>query len=651
MTSTAASSAEAPVPKGQIIGARFVVEDAHGREPIGALVAARDQKTKKPVLLRLLAPALFATPATAEVLRTEVRLATTTSHKHLASVYGTGSHAGTRFVASEWLDERTIASLIGERRAAGDPLSLAEVAAMLVALADALAPLHARGSAHGAVRPTIVHLAGAAVKLDEVGVARAVLRTAGASAFGEEALQFIAPELRAGPLAPSVAADVFGLGGVLYALLCLRYPSDTFVPPSHAHPEGTPELDAILMKCLAPSPEQRYASVSEVRAALAPFLVASAPATSSADDLDIPLSIAPAATEAASAAPAIPKAPPAPRITAKGGAPVVGQRISLHEEFRPSLPEASTAGEPLERLSLPSPHAQVDLGTLLKKISENDAPRWMAQKDGLDHGPFSGRELVELIAKGEVRGEHGLLNMDTGERRKVEQWPDFTEFVEQHRLKRAAEAETHAIAQSAKVESRSDTAKFLVGGAVVFGLALIIGVFLYTRNAEQQREIAMNDLADLYARGDVQIEGAAGILPDPPPAARRSGARRSGGGGGGGGGGGRSYEDAMSEPIDMGDVSGSGGEGRLSPSQVAGVMNGQINSMFGCVSSELRSGRSLGRVRIDVAIAGSGRVLGSSVRSGSSEFQRCIQGRVGAIHFPSFGAPRMGASYSFDASQ
>jgi hypothetical protein len=324
--------------------------------------------------------------------------------------------------------------------------------------------------------------------------------------------------------------------------------------------------------------------------------------------------------------------------------PVVGQRISIHEEFRPSAISLVPEGAPA-----PASSAHVDLGGLLKKITENDAPRWMAQKDGLDHGPFSGRELVELIAKGDVLGDYGLLNMDTGERRKVSEWPDFIEFVEQHRLKRAVEAETHAIAHSAKVETRGNVAKFMVAGAVIVGILMILGVFLYTRGAEQDQQVAMNDLADLYARGDIQIEGAAGILPDPPPATRRGG----GGGhrGGGGGGGGRSYEDAMSEAMDIGDATRAGGEGRLSPAQVAGVMNGQINWMFGCVSSELRSGRSVGRVRIDIAIAGSGQVMGSSVRAGSPEFQRCIQGRVGGIRFPSFGAPRMGASYAFDASQ
>jgi serine/threonine-protein kinase len=643
--SETAPSTESSLTPGRVIGARFAVERVHGTDPFGTLVAARDQKTKKAVLLRILTPGLFATPQAAEILRNEVRVATTTTHKHLGSVFGTGADGGSRFVASEWLSGTRLSDLVSEKRAAGDPIPLREACAMVAQICDAIQPLHVRHSAHGAVRPAIVMVTDHGVKLDEVGIARAVVRTAGAAALGEATLPYVAPELRSGPGEPTVAADVFGLGSILYGVLCLRAPDEHFVAPSVAHPEGTPALDAILLRCLAPDPTQRYASAHDLRAALGPFVNASSEQSLDVDvDVDIPLSVAPAAPEGPPLPRVqIPKAPPTPRIDL-GTAPAVGQRISLHEDFRPSAISLVPDGGPA-----PTPSAQVDLGSLLKKITENDAPRWMAQKDGLDHGPFSGRELVELIAKGEVLGDHGLLNMDTGERKKVSEWPDFIEFVEQHRLKRAIEAETHAIAHSEKVEKRGNVAKFLFAGAAIAAILLVLGVFLYTRGAEQDQAIANSDLADLYARGEVQIEGAAGILPDPP---RGSGRRGSGGHrSGGGGGGGRSYEDAMNEAMDIGDATRSGGEGRLSPAQVAGVMNGQINSMFGCVSSELRGGRSLGRVRIDMAIAGSGQVIGSSVRAGSPEFQRCIQGRVGSIRFPSFGAPRMGASYSFDASQ
>jgi hypothetical protein len=325
-----------------------------------------------------------------------------------------------------------------------------------------------------------------------------------------------------------------------------------------------------------------------------------------------------------------------PKLVVPGQeAPQVGQRVSIHEEFRPSL-----VGAPPAQAS-----ALVDLSKIMSKITENDAARWMAQKDGLDHGPFSGRELVGLIAKGEVLGDHVVLNMDTGERRKVREYPEFLEFVEQYKIKAHAEAEKVAIVESAKTEKASNTAKFVVAGGILAAVAVVLGVFFYTRAAEQSHAVAAADLADLYARGEANIEGTAGILPDPPRGSHH-GPRRSGGGGAG-----TSYEEAMSQVVDLGSAAGSGGEGRLSPAQVAGVMNGRINALFDCVGPELRSGGHLGHVRVSIAIAGDGHVLGSSPDSGSPAFQRCIQGVVAGIHFPSFGAPRMGASFAFDASQ
>jgi hypothetical protein len=77
-------------------------------------------------------------------------------------------------------------------------------------------------------------------------------------------------------------------------------------------------------------------------------------------------------------------------------------------------------------------------------------------------------------------------------------------------------------------------------------------------------------------------------------------------------------------------------------------MNRKLDSLFGCVGQELRGGGHVGTVRIDLAIAGSGKVMGASVSGGSGGFQNCIAAKVRAISFPSFPAPRMGARYSFN---
>lgn len=636
--------APATLSAGHVVGARFEVEKAVRDDALGSLLRAKDQKTKRAILLRVLSPALFAKPEAVEALRNELKTAAALMHKNICSTFGTGvEKSGARFVATEWLEGPSLRDMVAQKTGVGAARPLAESAGIVAQVAEALGAIHQKNAVHGGLRPAVVWPA-PKVKLAEVGVAAAVLKAGGAAAFGESEASYLAPEVRSGS-APTAASDVFGLGGVFYALVCGRLPTEDFVPPSQAHPEGTPEADAFLFKCLSGDPAQRFASASDARAAL----LALAPGASGAtrkdpSGIDIDISVdehrrskfPPSAN-----AGGVPTPPP-------NAIPQIGQRVSIHEDFRASMPAPIPKAAPLpfDAPAAPVTSAHVDLGALISKIGENDAPRWMVTKDGLDHGPFSGRELVGLIGKGEVLGESLLHNMDTGERKKVKEHPDFVEFVEQWRLKKQGMDEQHAIVRSAKVETASNFAKFMVAGAVVLAVGVVATGFFLSRQAETERAVAAAGLADLYERGEVEIEGTAGILEDPPRGGGRRGGRR-GGGGGGGGGAGSSYEDAMNEVVDLGSATGSGGEGRLSPAQVAGVMNGHINQLFTCVSAELRNGGSLSRVRLDIAIAGSGSVLGTSVRAGSPEFQRCIASRVASIRFPSFGAPRMGASYSF----
>lgn len=628
----APSDPVSPLAPGQVVGGRFAIEREVRTDALGTVLRAIDQRTKRPIALRVL-PAGLRAPSD-EQLKAEVKLVTPITHKNLASTFGTGiEKSGARYVATEWIEGANLAEELARKRLGAGHVSFADAVSATAQLAEALGALHAKGAVHGGVRPAVVW-ASPRVKLGEAGVTRAALRS-GAPALGDSEQMFLAPELRAGA-APYVASDIFGLGAVFYALVCGRSPSE-FVPPSAAHPEATAAADAFLLRCLAPDPAARFASAEEAaRAALA--LVAGSGGVGASLEIDIELDASGKSRR--------------PPPMASEAVPAVGARVSLHEDFRPSLASSIGAGGrlsgPLDGAA-PAPRtSQVDLGALIAKIGQSDAARWMVTKAGLDHGPFSGRELVALIGKGEFVGGDGLLNMDTGERKKISEHPDFAEFAEQWRLKKQSIDEQQALVQSAKTEKVGNAAKFLVAGAVFVAAALVAVGFFLSRQAESEEEIASANLADLYERGEVEIEGTAGILEEPPR--RAGGGRRPGGGGGGGGGGaGRSYEDAMNEVVDIGDATGSGGEARLSPAQVAGVMNGHIDSFFGCVSAELRGGRSLGRVRIDMAIGGSGAVMGSSVRAGSPEFQRCVQGRVAAIRFPSFSAPRMGASFSFSA--
>ncbi len=631
---------------GAVVGGRFEIERAVGEDALGTILAARDQKTQRPIAVRVLAPGLIATPAALETLRAEVKTAASIQHKNLVGTYGMGNDkSGARFVAAEWMDGRTLADVVREKKDSAQPMSLRGAYNVLAHVCKALDAARAAGASHGALRPSAVWIGkNGRVKVSGLGLDRAIVKTAGPTALGAAEQAFLAPEVKAGA-DPDTRSDVFGLGGLLYTMLTGRSAADDFVAPSQAHPEASPELDEVLLKCLSLDPAQRYATPLEVKEALVALAEGTKPSEDQGDfgvdvDLDVDIGSMPPPPSPAAAAPvpvpkaAAPKPPakaaPAAKAAAAAAVPQVGARVAADESFR--LPIQGPA---------PVMSAEVDLGDLLSKITENDAARWMVVKDNLDHGPFSGRELVQLILKGDVLGDHGLLNMDTGARRKVKEAPEFAEFVEQWKIKKAEADHKVALAKSEKRQKLGFVFYAAVLGGVLALGGAAVGIYFVTRPEATHEERAAADLADLYARGEIEITGTAGILPDPAPGT--GGRRRRGRGGAGG----ASYEDAMNEVVNLGNAAEGGGSmARLSPQQVAGVMNSNINRLLPCVARE----PNVGNVQIDLAIAGSGQVLGASVRNGSPAFQSCVAGRVRQIRFPSFAAPRMGATFRFSTN-
>lgn len=641
---------------GTVVGGRFAIEGQEYADHLGIVLRSKDTKTDKPIALRLLAPGLVDT-AGMKVLRAECRTAASLSHKNIVTTYGVGTARGRAFVATAWVEGRPLTDVIAARRKNGGHMSLGGIYRILEHVCRALTVAQPK-ACHGTLRPSAVWIADdGRVQVTDFGLARALLAGRGAAVFAKEDQSCFAPEVKAGS-PPTAAADIFGLGAILYLLLTGKSPADGFVPPSQVHPDATSEIDQVLLMCLAADPAARFASPDEVRAAVQP-LIAGAPTVPLETDLgvkEVVRTVAPPAMadiggdESGSIdveldididvgsiqAPATPQASLDPFAQAPSG-PQAGDRVSIHEEFRASIPNpppASTTNE---------------LGNALKELTANDAPRWMVDKDGLSHGPFDARELVELIIKGEVLEAHVLSNMDTGAKKPIKQWPEFKEFVEQQKLRQRQQVRKDALDDAEKSEKRSGATKLIIGGLLIGGLVTAAVVFFATRDAGDEETVVDAELGELFEHGEIEIEGTAGILPDPPRRGR--GMRRAGAMGGGGGGFAGSYEDAMNRAVELGDATMGGGQGRLSPAQVVGVMNRQVNRIYSsCVGPEAARGGRLGNVTIDIAIAGSGSVQGVSARQGSGAFKACVQRAVRRVRFPSFGAPRMGARYSFDAS-
>lgn len=648
MQSTQGSSTNSTIAPGTRVGGRFMIEATEVPSPtdaLGVVLQARDEKTNKLIAVRVLSSAFAGDLQAFEAIRTEVRAAAKLKHRSLVGTYGIGTHEHHHFVACEWVQGIPLSDFMARRRQSGTQLSLRGAYNVVAHMTKALTEVHTTGC-HGALRPAVVWVTSSGrVKIGDLGLSLALANSGQWRLLESTEQAFLAPEVRAGGHA-SASSDVYGVGALFYALLTGDAPGASYVAVSHVRDDVSTGLDDIIAACLDPDPTKRFAHVQDIGQALLP-LVAGTPEPQHDEfgvdleiDVDIAASIAPPAPVLTSAR----KIPPP--TASRGSSPNNGAAARITHDPLAARAPSTPGGEKAARA--PAPPKEVSLAELTAKLTENDAPRWIAVKDGLDHGPFTARELIKLIVEGQILERHVLLNMSSSDKKPLGEWPEFHEFVQQYKLHKADADHAVALEKSTRIERGGNVAKFVILGVSLAVLVVAGGGYMMSRQAAKKRAAQHDtDLAAMFEGGKVKISGTAGIL-EAGPRRGGGGQRRAGGSTVSDNGGGfASYEDAMNVAMDLGNASKGGDERQLSPSDIEGVMNRKLNSLFGCVSQELRSGGHLGTIRMDLVILGSGQVMGASINMGSASFKQCLVGKLRQIHFPSFPAPRMGARYSF----
>jgi eukaryotic-like serine/threonine-protein kinase len=226
----------------------------------GELFRARDTKKGRTVAIRIL-PSDFVDIAGRRAFVESARGVTALSHPNITTLFDVGHYNGRIFIVFEYLRGQSLRSEMG-----GRPLNVRRALELGIQMADAIANAHACGYAHCGLSPdSVVITAKGHAKIPALALAS----RDGFAASDTAALHdYDAPEEARG-LPSDERSDIYSVGAVMYETLTARRPMHRgAAAPSASNPHVPPELDEVVLKAVAPNPDNRYESAAAFAAQL-----------------------------------------------------------------------------------------------------------------------------------------------------------------------------------------------------------------------------------------------------------------------------------------------------------------------------------------------------------------------------------------------
>lgn len=256
---------------GQVINFRYEVLEKVGDGALFSVFKCRDKVLNRLVALKVLNQDLASDLQFVSALCDGCEEVSPLSHPNIARIYEADNSPEGCLVATEFAHGVDVAQRI--RR--GGPMSVQLALDIIIPVLEALEYAHANRFVHGDVRPQdIIVSPDGDVKLTDFGIARAMRQCPRvADRYLMRSLHYQAPEVIEGG-APSVAADVYSVGVVLYQMLTGVLPFDGATPAAVAlkkvkEPPNSPRslniavpksLSDVVVRALASTPEERYPS-------------------------------------------------------------------------------------------------------------------------------------------------------------------------------------------------------------------------------------------------------------------------------------------------------------------------------------------------------------------------------------------------------
>ena len=268
---------------GQTLGAYRVLEKI-GAGGMGEVYKAYDARLDRAVAIKILAPAM-ATPDRLRRFEQEARSVSALNHPNILTIHDVGREGDIAYFAMEWVDGQTLREIMAAGR-----VPVRRVLQLSHQIAEGLAKAHAAGIVHRDLKPeNVMVTADGLVKVVDFGLAK-IAEGAGA-AVGDTmtrtvgstpgmimgTIGYMSPEQASGrPI--DYRSDQFALGLLIYELATGTRPFERSTtaqsmaavidaepaPVDVLNPEVPPHLAAVVARCLAKDPAERYESTRDL---------------------------------------------------------------------------------------------------------------------------------------------------------------------------------------------------------------------------------------------------------------------------------------------------------------------------------------------------------------------------------------------------
>lgn len=281
----------APPMIGRSLGSYTIVERL-GAGGMGEVYLAKHRRIERQAAIKLLLPALSRDPDILNRFFNEARATSLITHPGIVQIYDCDVFEDRAYIVMEYLQGTNLSAALMRN----GPFDIGMSAWIVGQLAGALAAAHAKGIVHRDLKPENVFLAqdplrpgATVVKILDFGIAKLSDRngptahTRTGSILGTPA--YMSPEQCRGITSVDHRADIYALGVILFELLTGRPPFVKEAPgdlliahvseppplPSSLAPAVPPEMDRLVMRMLAKSPDDRPPAMEAVAREVALF--------------------------------------------------------------------------------------------------------------------------------------------------------------------------------------------------------------------------------------------------------------------------------------------------------------------------------------------------------------------------------------------